>query len=121
MPADLPELLVPDAEAWRSWLDQHHAESPGVWLVLHKKGGHVTALNYDDALDEALCVGWIDTQGRRRDDGSTFVRFTPRRPKSNWSARNIGIVARLTAEGRMRPAGQAAIDAAKAGGRWGVS
>ncbi|WP_327290418.1 YdeI/OmpD-associated family protein [Streptomyces sp. NBC_01198] len=115
---DLEELLVQDAEAWHAWLDGHHDDHPGVWLVLHKKGGRVTALTYAQALDEALCVGWIDGQIARRDDGSYRQRFTPRRPNSPWSARNVEYVARLTAAGRMRPAGIAAVDAAKASGQW---
>lgn len=90
-----------------------------MWLVLHKKGGDVTSLTYDQALEDALCFGWIDGQARSRDEGSSFIRFTPRRPRSNWSARNVGIADQLVAEGRMRPPGQAAIDAAKADGRWG--
>jgi uncharacterized protein YdeI (YjbR/CyaY-like superfamily) len=89
-----------------------------VWLVLHKKGGAVTALTYDGALEEALCFGWIDGQGRRRDGSSTFVRFTPRRARSIWSARNVGIVERLEQEGRMREPGRAAVEAARLDGRW---
>lgn len=118
MADDLPELLVPDAAEWRTWLDAHHADSVGVWLVLHKKGGTVTTLTYDQALDEALCVGWIDGQVGRRDAGSFRQRFTPRQARSAWSARNVGHVARLEAEGRVRPAGAAAIAAAQADGRW---
>ena len=118
MAIELAELLVPDAAAWRSWLATHHASSPGVHLVLHKKGGSVTALTYALALDEALCVGWIDGQVGRRDEHSFRQRFTPRRPRSPWSVRNTEHVARLTAEGRVLPAGRAAIDAAKADGRW---
>jgi len=116
--SDLAELLVPDAEAWHAWLDSHHADHPGVWLVLHKKGGQVTTLTYAEALDEALCFGWIDGQVARRDDDSYRQRFTPRRPNSLWSARNVDHVSRLTQAGRMRPAGIAAVDAAKAQGRW---
>ena len=116
--AELAELLVPDAEAWRAWLDSHHADHPGVWLVLHKKGGQTTTLTYAEALDEALCFGWIDGQIGRRDDESYRQRFTPRRPNSIWSARNVEHVARLTEAGRMHPAGLAAVDAAKADGRW---
>lgn len=116
--AELAELLVPDAEAWRAWLERHHAGHPGVWLVLHKKGGHTTALTYADALDEALCFGWIDGTVGRRDDESYRQRFTPRRPGSRWSARNVEHVARLTEAGRMQPAGVAAVEAAKAQGRW---
>jgi uncharacterized protein YdeI (YjbR/CyaY-like superfamily) len=116
--SELAELLVPDAEAWRVWLDRHHADQPGVWLVLHKKGGRTTTLTYAQALDEALCFGWIDGQLARRDDDSYRQRFTPRRPGSAWSARNVEHVARLTEAGRMRPAGLAAVEAAKAQGRW---
>jgi len=115
---DLPELLVQNAEAWRAWLDSHHADHPGVWLVLHKKGGQTTDLTYAQALDEALCFGWIDGQIARRDDDSYRQRFTRRRPGSPWSARNVEHVARLTEAGRMQSAGKAAVDAAKVQGRW---
>lgn len=114
----LAELLVPDAAAWRAWLVEHHADCPGVRLVLHKKGGDVTGLTYAGALDAALCFGWIDGQAGRRDEGSVYQRFTPRTKRSPWSLRNVGHVARLTEAGLMQPAGQAAIDAAKADGRW---
>ena len=118
MADDLEELLVPDAAAWRAWLEENHNTSPGVWLVLHKKGGTVTGLDYAAALDEALCFGWIDGQGRRRDAESVFQRMTPRRAKSIWSARNVGHIARLEAAGKMTDAGRAAVEAAKADGRW---
>jgi uncharacterized protein YdeI (YjbR/CyaY-like superfamily) len=118
MPAILPELLLPDAAAWRAWLEQNHARSEGVRLVLSRKGGTVTALFYDGALDEALCFGWIDGQTGRRDEQTTFQRFQPRGRRSIWSLRNIGHVERLESEGRMRPAGRAAVEAAKADGRW---
>jgi uncharacterized protein YdeI (YjbR/CyaY-like superfamily) len=118
MAVELEELLVPDAAAWRAWLEQHAATSPGVWLVLTKKGGTVTTLTYAEALDEALCFGWIDGQTRRRDEGSMLQRTTPRGPRSRWSSRNVGHVERLVAEGRMTPAGLAAVEAAKADGRW---
>lgn len=109
---------MPDAIAWRAWLADNHASSPGVWLVLTKKDGQVTELNYAAALDEALCFGWIDGQVARRDEATLRQRFTPRRPKSAWSRRNVEHIARLSAEGRLTPAGQAAVDAAKADGRW---
>ncbi|WP_284980868.1 YdeI/OmpD-associated family protein [Arthrobacter sp. efr-133-TYG-118] len=118
MAVELEELIVKDAAEWRSWLEMNGADSPGVWLVLHKKGGNVTELDYAAALDEALCFGWIDGQGRRRDDESVFQRMTRRGPKSPWSKRNVGHVARLEAEGKMTPAGWAAVDSAKADGRW---
>ena len=118
MANELQELLVPDAASWRAWLESHHADSPGVWLVLHKKGGEVTELDYDAALDEALCFGWIDGQAKRRDGGSYFQRMTRRNPKSPWSERNVGHVARLEAAGKMAAAGRAAVESAKADGRW---
>ncbi|PZS30978.1 MAG: hypothetical protein DLM58_12710 [Pseudonocardiales bacterium] len=116
--ADLAELLVADAQGWRAWLADNHGASPGVWLVLTKKGGRTTTLTYAAALDEALCFGWIDGQVARRDEDSMRQRFTPRRPKSTWSRRNVEHVARLTAVGKMTRAGQAAVDAAKVDGRW---
>ncbi|WP_026547625.1 YdeI/OmpD-associated family protein [Paenarthrobacter nicotinovorans] len=118
MPLELPELLVKDGAAWREWLSAHAAESPGVWLILHKKGGSITELDYDAALDEALCFGWIDGQSKSRDDQSYMQRMTPRGRKSIWSARNVGHIARLESEGKMTDAGRAAVAAAKADGRW---
>jgi uncharacterized protein YdeI (YjbR/CyaY-like superfamily) len=118
MANELQELLVPDAAAWRAWLESHHTDSPGVWLVLHKKGGEVTELDYDAALDEALCFGWIDGQVRRRDGGSYVQRMTRRNGKSPWSGRNVRHVARLEAAGKMTAAGRAAVESAKADGRW---
>lgn len=118
MARELEELLLKDAAQWRAWLEVHHADSPGVWLVLHKKGGSVTELDYEAALQEALCFGWIDGQGRRRDEHSSFQRMTRRGPKSVWSARNVERIGRLEAEGRMAAAGRAAVDSAKADGRW---
>ena len=116
--APLEELVVADQEALRVWLREHHATSPGVWLVLTRKGGSVTTLSWQQAVDEALCVGWIDGQSAKRDDETSSIRFTPRGPRSSWSQRNVGHVARLETEGRMLPAGRAAVDAAKGDGRW---
>ncbi len=118
MAVELPELVVPDAKAWRDWLVAHHDSSPGVWLVLHKKGGNVTALTYADAVEEALCFGWIDGQARKRDDESSLQRMTPRGPRSAWSVRNVERVERLEREGRMHESGRAAVRAAQADGRW---
>jgi uncharacterized protein YdeI (YjbR/CyaY-like superfamily) len=119
--AELDELIVADAEALRVWLLAHHTTSPGVWLALTKKGGTVTTLTWQQAVDEALCVGWIDGQARKRDEESSWIRFTPRRSRSSWSQRNVAHVARLEAEGRILPAGRAAVDAAKSDGRWAAA
>lgn len=118
MTAEVLELLVQNAEQWREWLTENHASSPGVWLALHKKGGTVTEVTHASALDEALCFGWIDGQSKRRDAESVFQRWTPRGPKSSWSVRNTEHIARLEAEGKMAQAGWAAVEAAKADGRW---
>lgn len=118
MVRELVELTVPDATAWREWLGDHHADSSGVWLTLARKGTTVpTSLTYGQALDEALCQGWIDGQVRRRDEVTFAQRWTPRRARSGWSLRNVGIVEGLQAEGRLRPAGLAEVDSARADGR----
>jgi uncharacterized protein YdeI (YjbR/CyaY-like superfamily) len=119
MGGDLPELIVEDAAAWAAWLGGHHAASAGVWLVLAKRGGSpLTRLTYQAALEEALCYGWIDGQLRRREEGSYGQRFTPRRPRSAWSKRNVELAERLIAEGRMQPAGKVVVEQARADGRW---
>jgi uncharacterized protein YdeI (YjbR/CyaY-like superfamily) len=119
--AELDELIVGDAERLRAWLSANHATSPGVWLALTKKGGVVTTLTWQQAVDEALCFGWIDGQARKRDQETSWIRFTSRRPRSAWSQRNIAHVARLEAQGRMLPAGRAAVEAAKTDGRWAAA
>ncbi len=114
-----PELLVVDVDAWRSWLADNHATSGGVLLLLAKQGAtEPTRLTYDEALPEALCFGWIDGQLSRRDAVTYRVRFTPRRPRSAWSQRNVELAGGLIADGRMQAAGQEEIDRAKADGRW---
>src|SRR2546423_3707949 len=119
MASELEELVVVDAAAWRAWLDRHHLERRGVWLVLAKKETNKpTALTYEQALLEALCFGWIDGQVRRGDEGTYRQRFTPRRPRSIWSKRNVELAERLLAEDRMRPAGLAAIERARENGSW---
>ncbi|HTW41434.1 MAG TPA: YdeI/OmpD-associated family protein [Solirubrobacteraceae bacterium] len=115
----LVELMPLDASAWRAWLAEHHSATAGVWLVLAKKGTtEPTSLTFEQALDEALCHGWIDGQIRRRDARTFKQRFTPRRARSAWSARNVKHVERLLGERRMHPAGIAAIERAQADGRW---
>ncbi len=116
---EIEPVVVRDAAAWRAWLDENEDSSDGIWLMLAKKGTTTpTSLSYGQALDEALCSGWIDGQLKGIDSATYRQRFTPRRRRSLWSARNVGIVARLIEEGRMRPRGFAEIDSAKADGRW---
>lgn len=112
-------LTVPGVAAWRSWLDVHEADTDAVWLVLAKKGVHEpTSLTYAEALDEALCSGWIDGQKRAWDETTFVQRFSPRRARSLWSQRNQEHVARLVEGGRMRPRGLAEVERAQADGRW---
>jgi uncharacterized protein YdeI (YjbR/CyaY-like superfamily) len=119
---DVPTLIVSDAAAFRAWLDANRDRSEGVWLVLAKKGmTDPTSLTYAQALEEALCQGWIDGQKRSRDATTFAQRFTPRRRTSQWSKRNLRIAEELIAEGRMLPAGLAEIDQAKADGRWAAA
>lgn len=122
MAEELPELVVPDVAAWRAWLASHADEPTGVRLVLAKKGTAApTTLTYDEALQEALCQGWIDGQVQRRDEASFVQRFTPRRSRSIWSQRNVGYVGRLTEQGRMQPRGLAEVSRAQADGRWAAA
>jgi uncharacterized protein YdeI (YjbR/CyaY-like superfamily) len=119
---ELPELTVADSAAWRAWLGEHHDDPAGVWLVLAKKGtAEPTSLTHDQALEEALCHGWIDGQVRRRDELTFRQRFTPRRARSAWSKRNAAIVERLTGDGRMHPAGFEQVRRSKADGRWAAA
>lgn len=118
MASELPELMAVDAAVWRAWLEEHHDASPGVWLVLAKKGTRTpTRLTYDEALVEALCFGWIDGQLQVRDTATYRRRFTPRQARSAWSKANVLLVERLVADGRMHAAGMAAVEQAKAAGR----
>ena len=116
-----PKVLdVATADEWERWLEAHHGETDeGVWLVLRNKQAATPAsLTYVQAVEVALCFGWIDGQGRKHGEGTRVQRFTPRRKRSVWSKVNVERAGRLVAEGRMRPAGLAEIERAKADGRW---
>ena len=104
--------------AFERWLAAQHARQTELWLRIYKKASGVRTVTYAQALDVALCWGWIDGLRKAFDDVSFLQRFSPRRPRSAWSQVNQGHVARLTAAGRMRPHGQRQVDAAKADGRW---
>jgi uncharacterized protein YdeI (YjbR/CyaY-like superfamily) len=119
--AELPELVVAGPAELRAWLEDNHATSDGVRLVLGRKGGTVTAMTWETAVEELLCFGWIDGQSGKRDEESFTIRITPRRPRSMWSQRNVELVEQLEEQRRMRPPGRAAVDAAKADGRWAAA
>jgi uncharacterized protein YdeI (YjbR/CyaY-like superfamily) len=115
---DQPIISFKTATAFGAWLKKNHAKSAGIWMRIYKKDSGVQSINYDRALDEALCWGWIDSQKKAFDEKSYLQRFTPRKSRSIWSKRNRDHVARLVKEGRMQPPGQAQVDAAKKDGRW---
>ncbi|MFI7241666.1 YdeI/OmpD-associated family protein [Streptomyces qinglanensis] len=118
MTQDLEIVAFESAATFEAWLGENHAVSPGIWLKLRKKNPAVVALDYAQALDVALCYGWIDGQKATFDDQWWLQRFTPRKPHSKWSKVNRDKVAALIEQGRMRPPGQAEVDRAKADGRW---
>lgn len=118
MTQDREIVAFASAEAWQAWLGEHHAVSSGVWLKLRKKGGGTVGLDYAQALDVALCHGWIDGQKAALDDDWWLQRFTPRTARSKWSRINRDKALALIEQGRMRPAGQAEVDRARADGRW---
>jgi uncharacterized protein YdeI (YjbR/CyaY-like superfamily) len=119
-PAALPddEVQPKDRRAWRAWLQKHHARATGVWLVSWKKTSGKPSMGYDAAVEEALCFGWVDSRPRAIDDLRTALWFAPRKSGSGWSRPNKARIARLEAAGRMAPAGQAKVDAARADGSW---
>ena len=120
MPEESDELLVADVKAWRQWLEANHATAPVAWVVVRKKGAAApTQLTFDEALEEAACYGWVDNKSKSRDATTYRLRFTPRRPGSNWTPGNIRIAEALIASGRMQPAGLAEVERARSDGRWG--
>ena len=111
-------LTFPSRRGWRQWLAKNHSRSRGVWVRFFKKNSGIASVTYDEALDEAICYGWIDSRLRPLDEKSWMRRFTPRRPKSLWSRRNVERASGLMKAGRMTRAGIAEVQAAKADGRW---
>lgn len=114
----LPILSFASRKDWKKWLHRSHAKSAGVWIRMFKKGSPVESVSYAEALDEALCYGWIDSQSRRYDEQSYLQKYTPRRTRSRWSKINREHVERLMREKRMQPAGLREIERAKEDGRW---
>ncbi|KXH33360.1 hypothetical protein CSIM01_03274 [Colletotrichum simmondsii] len=114
----IPTLLFEDHSQWESYLENSYQNTLGVWLKISKKNAERPTVTYDQALDVALCFGWIDGQRKAFDEQHFIQRFTPRRKNSLWSNRNVDKVGALTQAERMRPAGQAEVNAAKADGRW---
>ncbi|MGN6561071.1 MAG: YdeI/OmpD-associated family protein [Thermomicrobiales bacterium] len=118
---ELPILPFASVALWEQWLSEHNARCAGVWLKIAKKASGIASVTYDEALDVALCYGWIDGQRKTADSEFFLQKFTPRRPKSLWSKRNIAKVVELTAAKRMQPSGLAEVEAARRDGRWAAA
>ncbi|KAL3455838.1 hypothetical protein BJX64DRAFT_294666 [Aspergillus heterothallicus] len=117
-PDNFPTHSFPDAPSFESFLETHHNTLPGFYLKLAKKSSGIPSISASDAVEVALCFGWIDGRANSLDGYFWTVRYTPRRAKSMWSAKNVGTISRLIEEGKMRPAGMAVVESAKADGRW---
>ena len=116
--ANLPMLLMESPRVWRAWLDEHHAQSQGAWLKIAKKDAAPVSVTYAEALEEALCYGWIDGQKKAYDEAFWLQKFTPRRRGSVWSKVNVAKAEQLIASGAMQPAGLREVEAARQDGRW---
>jgi uncharacterized protein YdeI (YjbR/CyaY-like superfamily) len=116
--ADEPVHAFPSAAAWERWLERNHDSGTGLWLRIATKASGTPTVSYDEAVEVALCFGWIDGAKRKGDEGSWQQRFTPRRARSRWSRINRDRAERLATEGRLRPAGLREVEAARADGRW---
>jgi uncharacterized protein YdeI (YjbR/CyaY-like superfamily) len=119
--AELPVVSFPSQKAWRAWLDKHHSDSVGVWLKVAKKASGITTVSYQEALEVALCYGWIDGQKGKFDEQYFVQRFTPRRSRSKWSQINCAKATELIEKGAMKPAGLREVERAKADGRWAAA
>ncbi len=117
---EAPHVHADDRATWRAWLEANHATAGGAWLVTWRRQSGRVGLDYEAAVEEALCFGWVDSTGGRVDDERGKLYFAPRKPRSAWAATNKARVERLIAADRMAPAGHAAIERAKANGSWEV-
>ncbi|MEY2399776.1 MAG: hypothetical protein QOJ00_2950 [Actinomycetota bacterium] len=115
---DDPIVYAESSAKFEAWMKANHASSDGIWLAIAKKAGAKRSVSYVEAVEVALCWGWIDGQKQKLDDDHSLQRFTPRRPRSKWSKVNVDRVAQLLAAGRMRASGLAEVEKAKADGRW---
>jgi len=118
--SDAPYVHADDLPTWRSWLEEHHATSSGCWVVTWRAKTGLPRLDYEEAIEEATCFGWVDSTAGTVDEERGKLYFAPRKWRSPWAASNKARVARLTAEGRMRPAGLAAVEQAKTNGYWEI-
>jgi len=117
---EAPHVLADERATWRAWLEANHATARGAWLVTWRSGSGRVRLDYEEAVEEALCFGWVDSTGGRVDEERRKPYFAPRKPRSIWASSNKARVERLIGEGRMAPAGLAAIERARANGSWEI-
>jgi len=117
---EAPHVLADERATWRAWLEANHATARGAWLVTWRSGSGRVRLDYEEAVEEALCFGWVDSTGGRVDEERRKLYFAPRKPRSIWASSNKARVERLIGEGRMAPAGLAAIERARANGSWEI-
>lgn len=117
-PVELPVLLFADRKEWTHWLKKNHGKSPGIWMRIAKKGAGLTSVSYHEAIESALCYGWIDGQRKACDESSYLQKFTPRGARSIWSKINREKIESLIERGEMQPAGLAAVESARNDGRW---
>jgi len=115
---ELKTYYAKDRKTWRSWLEKNYSKSPGIWLVYYKKASGKPRVSYNDAVEEALCFGWIDSTAKSMDEDRYMQRFTPRKPKSGWSGINKQRIEKIIAAGLMTEAGLVKIEAAKKDGSW---
>ncbi len=115
---EMPVMLFKSQKAWTTWLDKNHAKSSGLWLQIAKKTGNLKSVSYAEAVEVALCYGWIDGQGKGLDESAYLQKFTPRGPRSIWSKINRAKAEELIKSGRMKPEGLAAIEQARKTGQW---
>lgn len=117
---NIETFLPHNTEEWRAWLQQHGQTKKSVWLILYHKKSGVPTISYEEAIKHALCFGWIDSKAKSRDAQSSYLKFTPRNPKSTWSKRNRERAAIMIESGLMAASGQMMIDLAKEKGRWEI-
>ena len=111
-------LYAPSIAAWRAWLAEHCTTEPAIWLIVYHRDSATPSVHWHDAIEQALCFGWVDSRARKRDADSAYLRFTPRNPKSKWGKKNRARAVKLIASGQMTEHGQKLIDLAQATGRW---
>ncbi|MFC4874426.1 YdeI/OmpD-associated family protein [Negadavirga shengliensis] len=114
----IPAMPFTSREDWRRWLEDHHTEKSAIFMIIYRQKSQIASLTYEEAVEEALCFGWIDSKANKRDADSYYLYFAPRNAKSRWSKINRDRVAKMESQGLMRPSGQELVDLAKSTGTW---